>query len=977
MRFADFLQEQKEKRAVLAFGRMNPITRGHEQLINKVKDVAKEVGGSHHIVLSHSHDTKKNPLFPAQKIKHAKRAFPGMNFSTSSTKSPSLLTQATDLHKKGVTHLDFVCGSDRVKEFNDLLHRYNGQGKEKLFNFKKITVHSAGERDPDSEGVSGISGTKMRDYASKGNFKDFRKNVPSNMSDAHAKEMYHDVRKGMGMKEDIDQEFEKLLVEGVHRSNSKMLEQDRVYLAAVKKGDMKAVQRMVDEVANPDLLLGKRFVGFRSEGKNIFLRVTSERDKIIVGIEVDKQGDEIVPKGKDKEGRAYTDRTRVVEKAGIGKISEYRISKKYGTLSLFVPSPNPVTHNKLGDVIPLSQRFNESYRDTLFAEGVHDKGIFKAVFIAGGPGSGKDYVLDKTLSGLGLTELSSDKALEYLMDKEGLDKRMPASEEERKNIVRSRAKNINELRQRLAVLGRNGLIVNETGADHKKIARIKERLEEIGYDTSMIMVNTKDEISQHRNIERGQRGGRTVPEHIRKSKWDSVQSSRPEFAKMFGSKYVEFDNSEDLRPGKSSPEIVKAKNEEILSLFKNFQKFTSEPPKSEAATAWVASELDKKDTLPIPKNGAEMVPHHDSSAAQEASKMGLQYYGFGRFGKNGKVTHRSVHDKLIEIRKGEHKQPKIPVLGSSTQTKNVNEEFEKFLSEDLRKWFSKTDPEGGWKRINSKGEAIGPCAREPGEPKPKCMSNEKIASLSKKERASAVRAKRKHDPNPERKGKPINVSSFGKGKLSEEKKKTPNLFKDKSGKVRTFILRRAAAKEAHIKNGTVIRYKNNYAIQTNEENENVSITNELTENQTEGRKTFATFRRTNDNSTRERGDLQSESVTELAIGSEHARGGIIFSEKTTQETGRTTITLKKTKATQEEKIDESIDKGIEPGLSMATSGENLTRSSNIKNKLIKKPFEETIGAGGEDVNSIASKKEDEMKKVGISLQTFKAKRPIG
>jgi len=89
------------------------------------------------------------------------------------------------------------------------------------------------------------------------------------------------------------------------------------------------------------------------------------------------------------------------------------------------------------------------------------------------------------------------------------------------------------------------------------------------------------------------------------------------------------------------------------------------------------------------------------------------------------------------------------------------------LQEDLRDWFSKTSPHGDWKRINSKGEAIGPCAREPGEPKPKCMSAEKRASLTKKERASAVRAKRKHDPNPERKGEPINVSNFGKGKISE------------------------------------------------------------------------------------------------------------------------------------------------------------------------------------------------------------------
>ena len=89
-------------------------------------------------------------------------------------------------------------------------------------------------------------------------------------------------------------------------------------------------------------------------------------------------------------------------------------------------------------------------------------------------------------------------------------------------------------------------------------------------------------------------------------------------------------------------------------------------------------------------------------------------------------------------------------------------------NEDLRQWFSKTHPKGDWKRINSKGEVVGPCARDPGEAKPKCMSKEKRAQLSKKERAAAVRAKRKHDPNPERKGAPINVSSYGKGKLSED-----------------------------------------------------------------------------------------------------------------------------------------------------------------------------------------------------------------
>jgi len=113
------------------------------------------------------------------------------------------------------------------------------------------------------------------------------------------------------------------------------------------------------------------------------------------------------------------------------------------------------------------------------------------------------------------------------------------------------------------------------------------------------------------------------------------------------------------------------------------------------------------------------------------------------------------------FRKTPYKNPDHPSVKSNTERK-------KEMNEDLRKWFSKTDPAGDWKRINSKGEAIGPCAREPGEPKPKCMSRAKRESLTKKERASAVAAKRKHDPNPERKGEPINVSNFGKGKISED-----------------------------------------------------------------------------------------------------------------------------------------------------------------------------------------------------------------
>ena len=209
MKFRDYLREQKEKHAVLAFGRMNPITSGHEKLVNKVKSIADKVGGSHHIVLSHSQDSKKNPLTADQKVKHAKRAFPGTNFTAASKEAPTFFDHAEKLHKQGVTHLHMVGGSDRTDEYHRLLHKYNGTHEGARFNFKSIKVHSAGERDPDAEGTTGISASKMREHAKSGDFDSFKQGAPSSMSHAHVKHMYNDVRKGMRLHEEI-------IKEGVH-----------------------------------------------------------------------------------------------------------------------------------------------------------------------------------------------------------------------------------------------------------------------------------------------------------------------------------------------------------------------------------------------------------------------------------------------------------------------------------------------------------------------------------------------------------------------------------------------------------------------------------------------------------------------------------------------------------------------------------------------------------------------------------------
>jgi dephospho-CoA kinase len=205
--FSQLLKEEqtKEKHHVLAFGRMNPPTTGHLKLIDKVKSVAHKVGGGHSVIVSHSQDSKKNPLSGEQKVKHLKRYSPGTHFEASSKEKPTILHHAAELHKKGVTHLHVIGGSDRVKEYHDLLHKYNGKkAGHGEYHFKKITVHSAGHRDPDAEGTEGMSASKMREHAKNKDFSSFRQGVPHHVSDTHAKELMHDVRRGMGLHENVN-----------------------------------------------------------------------------------------------------------------------------------------------------------------------------------------------------------------------------------------------------------------------------------------------------------------------------------------------------------------------------------------------------------------------------------------------------------------------------------------------------------------------------------------------------------------------------------------------------------------------------------------------------------------------------------------------------------------------------------------------------------------------------------------------------
>ncbi len=188
-----------ENHHVIAFGRMNPPTAGHEEVVKKLKEKADEVKGDHTLVLSGSHGTKdgKNPLSPEKKLYHAKNAFPGTNIEVADKESPTLLHQASKLHAQGVTHLHFVGGSDR-KPMYELLKKYNNvKGPHGHYNFKEINFDSSGERDENAKGVAGISGTKLRNLASSGKKKEFHAALSSQMKPEHKDELYKDLKEAM------------------------------------------------------------------------------------------------------------------------------------------------------------------------------------------------------------------------------------------------------------------------------------------------------------------------------------------------------------------------------------------------------------------------------------------------------------------------------------------------------------------------------------------------------------------------------------------------------------------------------------------------------------------------------------------------------------------------------------------------------------------------------------------------------------
>ena len=214
-------------------------------------------------------------------------------------------------------------------------------------------------------------------------------------------------------------------------------------------------------------------------------------------------------------------------------------------------------------------------------EGVYDPNIFKAFFLAGGPGSGKSFVVRQTTGGLGLKIVNSDTAFEKLLKDAdfSLDFRDMSPEKTlERDKIRKRAKEVTDKMKSNFVAGRLGMIIDGTGAEYGKIEKQVKMLQQLGYDTHMIFVNTSLDTA----IERNNKRDRKLPLDIVKTYWNNVQSNIGKFQRLFGRKnFIVVDNND-------------AKEDVFLKVFKSVRKLATKKVKNYIAKQWIDNQLRLK-----------------------------------------------------------------------------------------------------------------------------------------------------------------------------------------------------------------------------------------------------------------------------------------------------------------------------------------------------------------------------------------------
>ena len=217
-------------------------------------------------------------------------------------------------------------------------------------------------------------------------------------------------------------------------------------------------------------------------------------------------------------------------------------------------------------------------------EGPNDPHIFKAIFLAGGPGSGKGFIARKMMTGFGVKTVNSDDVYEKLAQLQNLDLGDPdvvGSPEGQE--AREKAKRLTDLRKKNYLAGRLGVIIDGTAKDVAKTASMKQSLDALGYDTMMVYVNTSLEVAQQRNAKRA----RTIPGDMVAKMWHKVQDNLMKFQQLFGNNnFYLVDNSGGLEDNERKENFEKVE--------KAIRSFVTAPPKSRMARAWLASQQQSR-----------------------------------------------------------------------------------------------------------------------------------------------------------------------------------------------------------------------------------------------------------------------------------------------------------------------------------------------------------------------------------------------
>ena len=210
-------------------------------------------------------------------------------------------------------------------------------------------------------------------------------------------------------------------------------------------------------------------------------------------------------------------------------------------------------------------------------EGVYDPNILKAFFLAGGPGSGKSYVVKRGTGGLGLKVVNSDDVLEKYIKDAGLSLKMPKSEEKPRDKLRAKAKAVTKSKLGNYVEGRLGLIIDGTGKNYEKIAYQARELQQLGYDTHMIFVNTSLDTALERNANRP----RSVKEAIVVKSWKEVQNNIGKFSQFFRRNFIVVDNND-------------ADEDVFASVYKQVMHLAKGKVQNSLGRQWIAKELEKR-----------------------------------------------------------------------------------------------------------------------------------------------------------------------------------------------------------------------------------------------------------------------------------------------------------------------------------------------------------------------------------------------